>query len=105
MEEPDIYVTKVNQVYVKVYCSDSIHEELRDFFTFAAPDANWSPAFKARKWDGKIRLYNKLTCQLPAGLLRYLITFASERKYSIDFQRNIGGVSQNPCVVFVCREQ
>ena len=90
MEQPDIFIQKVNEVYLKVLCEEHIHEELRQFFTFIAPDAKWSPAFKDRKWDGKIRLYSKLTHQLYAGLLRYLITFATERKYTIDFEPHIG---------------
>lgn len=86
----DIFLEKTNEVYVKIFCEDHIAEEIAAFFTFMAPDHEWSPMFKKRLWDGKIRLYNRKTKQLYTGLVRYLITFAQERKYSIDFQKGIG---------------
>ena len=86
----DIFVEYVSEVYVKVLCEDHIMEELSQFFTFYSPGYQWSPAYKAKKWDGKIRLYHKITRQLYAGLIRYLITFATERNYTINVEPRIG---------------
>jgi superfamily II DNA or RNA helicase len=97
----DIFVEKVSEVYLKVRCErEDIIQELNAYFAFKPPNADFKAAMIARKakkakrkvprWNGKIYLFNIRTFQLPAGLLRYLITFASERKYSIDFAPQIG---------------
>jgi superfamily II DNA or RNA helicase len=86
----EILVAKVNEVYIKIFCPDHVSEEIYQYFTFMAPDHEWSPSFKARHWDGKIRLFNKKTKQLYSGLIRYLISFAVERKYKIEFEKNLG---------------
>jgi superfamily II DNA or RNA helicase len=75
-----IKVEKVNEAFVKIYTSDSIGGDIADFFTFFTPNYQFSPMFKARKWDGKIRLYNRKTSQLYSGLLYHLIQFAKERE-------------------------
>jgi superfamily II DNA or RNA helicase len=86
----DIHVSKISEVFIKVVCEDDIAAELNDYFTFFSPGYNWSPAYKKKKWDGKIRLFNIRTYQLYAGLLRYVISFARDRKYTIDFEPQIG---------------
>ena len=86
----DIFVEKVSEVFVRVIAEDHIAAELNDFFTFYSPNYQWSPAYKAKRWNGKIYLFNTRTQQIYAGLVRYLITFAHDRKYSIDFQPGIG---------------
>jgi superfamily II DNA or RNA helicase len=86
----DIIVSKVNEVFIKVVAEDHIIAELNDYFTFFSPDYKWSPRFKKHQWDGKIRLFNVRTYQLYAGLLRYVMTFATDRKYSIEFEAHMG---------------
>ena len=87
----DIVVTKINEVFLKVICDkDHITQEIEDFFTFWSPGFQWSPAYKQKKWDGKIRLYSKYVCKLYTGLTRHLIEFANSRKYTIEFQEKIG---------------
>jgi superfamily II DNA or RNA helicase len=78
-----IVVEKVNEAYVKLICSDSIAGDISDYFTFFAPNYQFSPMFKKRVWDGKIRLYNKKTSYLYFGLLKYLATFAEERNIKL----------------------
>ena len=35
-------------------------------------------------WDGKIRLFNRMTGELNAGLYVYLVKFSAERSYTLD---------------------
>lgn len=58
--------------------------ELQGFFTFEVPGAKFTPAYKRRVWDGKVRLYNPYSGLLPAGLMDYLATFAQERRYVLE---------------------
>ena len=51
-----IAVKKINEVYVRLVCSDSLAEDVSQYFTFFAPNYKFSPLFKKRVWDGKIRL-------------------------------------------------
>lgn len=78
-----IAIEKVNDVYNKVYCEPAIAQELADYFTFDVPGAKFSPQFKNRYWDGKIRLYSTATKLLYRGLLEHVKLFAKEREYEI----------------------
>ena len=80
-----IQIEKINEVYNKIYAEPHILMELSDFFTFTVPGYQFSPAFKNRQWDGKIRLLSPLTGRLYAGLLSYVEEFASIRNYEIEY--------------------
>ena len=65
-------------------CDLGIAQELSDYFSFFVPGYKFMPAFKAKVWDGKIRLYNSMNGELSSGLYVYVIKFCAERKYSMD---------------------
>ena len=66
-----------------------IRQELVDFFEFAVPNAKFTPAFRNRIWDGKIRLFSPMTKHLYLGLLPYVEHFAAERDYNIEASEEI----------------
>lgn len=74
-----IAIKKINEVYVKLNCSNSIAEDISNYFTFFAPNYQFSPMYKKRVWDGKIRLFNKKNFHFYIGLLDYLSSFCKER--------------------------
>jgi superfamily II DNA or RNA helicase len=76
-----IQIEKFNETYNKVHCSDDIAKELSDYFTFEVPGARFIPSVKARKWDGKIRLFNSGTHHIYAGLIEYVEDFANQNNY------------------------
>lgn len=43
------------------------------------------PAYKNKVWDGKIKLFNRMTGEISAGLASNLAKFAGTRKYTIEF--------------------
>lgn len=81
-----IKVKKLNEVYNKIECEPSIAYELNDYFTFDVPGAKFMPAYRNKVWDGKIRLFNAMTCSLYGGLNRYLEEFCKSRSYEIEYE-------------------
>lgn len=86
MDSLKIFVEKYNEVYIKVHCDDQgILYELSEYFTFSVPNAKFTPKFKNKMWDGKIRLYNLMTRLLYGGLAPYIEQFAKERGYEVEY--------------------
>jgi superfamily II DNA or RNA helicase len=81
----DVKVEKLNNIYVQVNAEDGILQEMSEFFTFSTPGYQFSPAFRNKYWDGKIRLLNLRTKQIYAGLERYIREFCKQRNYSYEF--------------------
>jgi superfamily II DNA or RNA helicase len=83
--ETKIIVTKRNESYIKVHCEKGVAQELSDYFTFFVPGHQFTPAFRNRIWDGKIRLLDLRTNEITHGLLPYIETFCSEREYTLEY--------------------
>ena len=62
--------------------------ELREYFSFYVPGHKFMPAFKSRKWDGKIKLFNQVTRELNVGLYAHLKKFCADRMYPIELIDN-----------------
>jgi superfamily II DNA or RNA helicase len=80
-----LVIQKYDEVYIKVRSEASTAYELSEHFTFSVPGAKFSPAYRNRVWDGKIRLFNVMTGLIYAGLVPYIENFAKEREYSIEY--------------------
>lgn len=63
--------------------------ELSQRFTFEVPHAKYTPAFKERMWDGKIRLLNLGTGKLYYGLHDYVREFAEKEGYECIYDDSI----------------
>lgn len=84
-----IQVEKINEVHLRVYAEDfGIESELADFFTFEYPGAKFTPQYRARLWDGKVRLYDQIRKTLYVGLYDYLHHFADRNGYTISRVNN-----------------
>ena len=79
-----IRVSKINEAYLKIDTDPSTSQELVDYFSFDVPGARFMPAYKARAWDGKARLFNMYTKELHVGLLPYIKEFANTLEYKIE---------------------
>jgi superfamily II DNA or RNA helicase len=80
----DIRLEKVNEAYIRVTSERNISQELSDYFTFYVPGYQFTPAYKSRYWDGKIRLLDLRTMLIYRGLIAYIEKFCEERKYTLD---------------------
>ena len=86
----DIVIEKVSEVYAKVRCDVGIGYELQEQFTFMVPGAQFSPKFKNKVWDGKIRLYNLMTRNIYMGLVPDIVDWATRNGYTVDINYDIG---------------
>ena len=75
-----------------VLCEPHIRKELSEFFSFMVPGAKFMPSYRRKQWDGKIRLFNSLTCELNVGLYTKLCRFAADRHYNITLKRSPYGL-------------
>lgn len=86
-----IVITKHNDVFVRIECEPSTAYELSEYFTFSVPGARFTPAYRNKVWDGKIRLFNMMKRTLYGGLLDYVNKFAEERGYEIVLDEEVFG--------------
>ena len=85
MEEKDLIISKLDEVYAKIQCEKSVAKELHEYFSFLVPGYQFVPAYKNKIWNGKIYLYHLNTSQIYLGLLSYLEAFCSERGYTFEY--------------------
>ena len=76
-----IKIEKIDEVFMKVHCEDAYARELSSFFTFKVPNHQFTPAFKKKRWDGTIKLFNLASRLIYVGLLDYVTKFLEERSY------------------------
>ena len=83
-----LVISKRNEVYLYVESEIHVYYELADQFTFEVPGAQFSPAYKKKFWDGKIRLFNTQNGQIYVGLLDKVIQFCKDHGYTYEFKDN-----------------
>jgi len=101
LDDNRIEIEDVNEVYVKVHCSDSIAYELRGAFQFKVPGAEFSPQFRNRLWDGKIYLFSIHTRLIYRGLVNELLKFCEERGIEVSYDHNAANFSMEEAKDFV----
>lgn len=84
-----ITVRKSSNIFLRIFCEDSISYELNEYFTFNVPNAKFSPAFKNKVWDGKIRLFHLMKKTLYVGLFDKLREFAESRNYELVLEEEL----------------
>ena len=89
MEYNKILVKKVNEVYMQCDCESSTAMDLSEYFTFYVPNYKFTPAFKNKIWDGKIRLFNRINNTVYIGLLPYLEKFCEDREYELEISEEL----------------
>lgn len=82
-----ISATCFNTVHARIMCEPGVAREIQEYFTFEVPNAKFTPAYKNKYWDGKIRLFSPFNGLLYIGLLDYLAEFAKERNYTLQLDR------------------
>lgn len=82
-------IEKLDEVYVRVFGEPSIEQELSDFFTYEYPGARFTPQYKARLWDGKVRLYDQVRKTLYFGLINYVEYFCERNNYLLTYKTDI----------------
>lgn len=83
-----LVISQKNFSVMDVQTDMGIANELTDFFSFFVPGYKYMPAFRNKVWDGKIRLFNSQSQELPVGLFPYLQEFCGPRGYQIELEHN-----------------
>ena len=83
-----LFISKINEAYIRVKSNPSVLQELADYFTFSVPGFQFMPAFRNKLWDGKIRLFSPYDQKLYYGLLPYVEQFSKKRNYPYVSQIN-----------------
>jgi len=81
-----------NYSMMAILCEPGVRNELSEYFSFYVPGYKFMPAYKSRVWDGKIRLFNNMTCEINVGLYHKVKKFAAERGYGIQLKPSVYGV-------------
>lgn len=82
-----IEVNKINETYLILKCDRGIAQEISDYFSFFVKGYKFSPKFRSRLWDGKLRLTKVLMngdIEFFVGLMEQLEIFCEEREYSLN---------------------
>jgi len=90
----DLILHKKNEAYIQFECDRGIAQELSDYFTFFVPGHQFTPAYKSRIWDGKIRLADLRSFTIYHGLVPYIEIFCKERDYALEIDSDVS-VTQN----------
>lgn len=80
-----ISIQKVSESYIKIHTSSDVEKELSQYFSFESPGAKFTPLYKAKRWDGIVRLFNLKSRTLYAGLYDMVLKFAEQNNYETEF--------------------
>ena len=83
-----LIISKKNEVYLYIKAEPHVYYELQDQFTFEVPNAKFSPQYRNKYWDGKIRLFSTQTGEIYIGLLDRIIQFCKDHNYTYEFRDN-----------------
>ena len=80
-----INITELDATFIKIDAEPSILQELREYFTFRVPGAEFHPSVRNHLWDGNIRLLDTRKKTLYSGLTDELLKVAKEMGYTSHF--------------------
>ena len=78
-----LVIEKKDDVHLTIDADESIRRELGEFFTFEVPGFKFMPQYRARQWDGKIRLFSYQTGQIYAGLYPYILKWCQDNEVEV----------------------
>jgi superfamily II DNA or RNA helicase len=85
----DIILAPLNHAFIHVWADEAIERELSDEFSFVVPGAQYMSIYRKRNWDGKIRLFNRVTKTIYAGLTAKIERWATKRGYTVENRTTI----------------
>ena len=90
----DIILHKKNESFLQVECERHFAQELSVYFEFFAPGYQFTPAYKNRIWDGKIRLFDLRNFTIYHGLTSYIKKFCEERDYKLEIDNDVDSTQE-----------
>lgn len=83
-----VEVKPLNASHVRIVTNEGIAREISEYFSFYAPAYQFHPKFKARIWDGRIKMFSPRDSLLYVGLIDKLREFCEDSEY--EFVDNSG---------------
>lgn len=77
---------KTSDVYLSFDGDKSDMQTLSDYFTFQVPGYQFTPAYKNKYWDGKIRLASLRDRTIYAGLVNDIAKFSKDLDIEVEFE-------------------
>ena len=84
----NVFISKANEVFLKIDSEPHIEYELRDHFTFEVEGAKFMPQYRNRNWNGEIHLFDMRSKRIYIGLLDRIISFCQRHDYTYKFVDN-----------------
>ena len=84
-----VHISKANETHVRIKADRSILLELWDHFSYPHPNAAFIPAFKDKRWDGKVRLLDLRSGKLPLGLHTQTKEYCDRHDYEVVYEDHI----------------
>ena len=82
-----ITATKINETYYMIDADDGdILYAIDNHFSVMEDGAQFSTAFKLKRWDGKKHFFNPRSRMMPIGLTEELVEFCKKRRYDLKFK-------------------
>jgi superfamily II DNA or RNA helicase len=84
----NVFISKANEVFLKIDSEPHIEYELRDHFTFEVEGAKFMPQYRNSNWNGEIHLFDMRSKRIYIGLLDRIISFCQRHDYTYKFVDN-----------------
>ncbi len=79
----------MNEAFVRIDTDRGTLQEISERFSFKAANYQFMPKYKAKIWDGNIRLLNFKNNLLPSGLVEDLMYFMREQDYDFEIDSGV----------------
>lgn len=80
----DIILAPYNHSHCYVWADTGPERDLSDEFSYVVPGSEFMKRGFRKNWDGKVRLLNKTTKLIYAGLAPRIVTWAEKNSYTIE---------------------
>jgi|TARA_B100001964_G_scaffold203396_1_gene232362 superfamily II DNA or RNA helicase len=84
-----VIVSKENEVYLKLDAEADTRRMLSEFFSFEVPGYKFTPQYRSRVWDGRIRLFQYASGRIYLGLLPYIQEFAKQNDITLVYDKGV----------------
>lgn len=81
-----LHISKANETYIRLKADRHILMELWDHFSYPHPNAAFIPAFREKRWDGKVRLLDLRSGKLPLGLHLLVKEYCDQMGYEVSYE-------------------
>jgi len=80
----DIILAPLNYAFIHIWTDEAIERELSNEFSFIVPSAQYMSIYRKKNWDGRIRLFNRVSKTIYAGLSAKVERWAKKRGYTVE---------------------